>query len=351
MRTIVFLGGAALMLVPALVAATLYTGMLQHRAEDLLVQKLTTRGELSASILARRLHEQWMDVAKLATIIDPTELDKAREHIQFMTRLDDRYTWLGIAGVDGIVLAAKDGMLEGQSVAQRPWFRRGLAGPIAIDVHEAQLLASLLPAATEPYRFIDFAAPIQRNGVGTAGVVGAHLNWSWVTRNLASLQSPGVDVLLLSRDRTVLFGPRELANKPLTVGSAQAANRVVSAVLDERWPDGKDYITVVVPTIGHSDLPSFGWSLLIREDMNEALRPTRELIRSFWMTLGSSALIALILLYLAARWIATPLQRLCGSAEALVQNPNSKAPHQETRFDEAARMSTALVRLQSKLMR
>jgi hypothetical protein len=85
--------------------------------------------------------------------------------------------------------------------------------------------------------------------------------------------------------------------------------------------------------------------------MSEALKPTQELIRSFWITLGSSALVALGLLYLAAGWLATPLQRLCGSAEAIVQSATSKAPHQETRFDEAARMSTALVRLQSKLMR
>jgi len=85
--------------------------------------------------------------------------------------------------------------------------------------------------------------------------------------------------------------------------------------------------------------------------MKEALQPTRKLIRSFWITLGSSAMIALVLLYFGAHWIATPLQRLCGSAEAPLQNPDSKAPHPETRFDEAARMNNALVRLQSRLMR
>ncbi|MGY3622434.1 hypothetical protein [Bradyrhizobium sp. USDA 10063] len=75
---------------------------------------------------------------------------------------------------------------------------------------------------------------------------------------MVALQAPAIEVLLLSRDRTVLFGPPDLVNKPLNVGSAQAANRVTSAFLSERWPDGKDYFTNVVPTVGFADLPSFG---------------------------------------------------------------------------------------------
>ncbi|MEH2612911.1 cache domain-containing protein [Bradyrhizobium sp. AZCC 1693] len=351
LRTLVFLGGAILMLIPAVVTANLYIGVLHQRAEQLLVEKLTIRGELSAGLLARRLYALWMDVAKLATTIDTADLPAARDQIQFLSRLDSRYSWLGLADVNGKVLTAKGGMLEGESVAQRPWFRRGLVAPTAIDVHEAQLLARLMPAAPEPYRFIDMAAPLRHNGSTVAGVIGAHINWSWVAEGLAGLQASGIDLLLLSRERVVLFGPPDLINKPLNIGSAQAANRVTSAVLDERWPNGKDYITVTVPAVGYADLPSFGWSLLIRQNLDEALAPTRELIRSFWITLGSGAFVALVLLYIAAKWVTTPLLRLCGFAESIVQAPNSKAPYQETRFDEAARLSDALVRLQSKLMR
>jgi hypothetical protein len=160
---------------------------------------------------------------------------------------------------------------------------------------------------------------------------------------------PGIDVLLLSRDRVVLFGPADLVNKPLAIGSAQAANRVTSAVLDERWPDGRDYVTVVVPTIGHEDLPSFGWSLLIRQDIHQALGPTRELVRSFWLTLGAGAFVALMLLFAGAWWITTPLRRLAMSAEGIVGDGDQSAPYRETRFDEAARISGALTKIQSRL--
>jgi hypothetical protein len=349
LRTLVFVGGAALMLVPALIAGSLYTGALQRRAEAMQVEKLTARGELSASLFARRLHQLWQEVDTLSRSIDIADLGGLRRDIDFIGRLDRRYSWIGMTDVQGRVLASLGGMLQGESVAQRPWFRRGLIGPTAIDVHEAQLLAKLLPASSEPYRFIDFAAPLRRGEGPPDGVLGAHLDWRWVQENLASLQAPGIDVLLLSRDRVVLYGPPNLLNKTLEIGSAQAANRVSSAVLDERWPDGKDYITVVVPTIGHADLPSFGWSLLIRQDIDGALGPTRELVRRFWTTLGAGALVALGLLFLGASWIATPVRRLAASAEAMISDAEPKAPYAETRYAEAERLSSALVRLQSRL--
>lgn len=350
LRTLIFLGGATLLLVPAFVTGSLYTTALQRRAESLQVERLTSRGELGASVLARRLHQLWQEVDTLARAVDLRDLGRVRQEIDVIGRLDRRYSWIGVTDVQGRVLASLGGMLQGESVAQRPWFRRGLAGPAAIDVHEAQLLANLLPASPEPYRFIDFAAPLKRAEGPPDGVIGAHLDWRWVRENLASLQAPGIDVLLLSRDRVVLYGPPDLLNKTLDIGSAQAANRVTSAVLDERWPDGKDYLTVVVPTIRYGDLPSFGWSLLIRQDLNAALGPTRELVRMFWSTLGAGALAALVLLFLGASWVTTPLRRLAAASEAMVSEAEPQAPYAETRYAEAERLGTALVRLQSRLL-
>jgi HAMP domain-containing protein len=80
------------------------------------------------------------------------------------------------------------------------------------------------------------------------------------------------------------------------------------------------------------------------------MAPTRELIRSFWIILGTGAIAALALLLLAAQWLRTPLRRLSEAAEAVVLDPASRPPYPETRFEEAARLSDALVRMQSTLM-
>ncbi|MGY2990367.1 hypothetical protein ACVI1K_007714 [Bradyrhizobium sp. USDA 4508] len=347
--SLVFCGGALLILVPAMVTATVYTALLQQRGEQLQFDALRIRGELSSALLARRLYGVWMDVARSAQLIDLTDLKNAREQIDFLSRLDARYAWLGVADIEGTILVAKDGMLEGVSVAQRPWFRRGLISPTAIDVHAAQLLATQLPAAREPYRFIDLAAPLHHAG-SVAGVIGAHLDWKWVAEGMDSLQVPGIDVLLLSGDRTILFGPPDLINKPLNIGSALAASRVTTASLRERWPNGRDYFTVIVPTIGFANLPSFGWSLLVRQSADEALASTRDLIRSFWISFGACAAAALALLLGAAQWLRTPIGRLSNTAEALVHDASARPPYPETRFNEAARLSDALARIQSKLM-
>ncbi|WP_181708557.1 cache domain-containing protein [Chthonobacter rhizosphaerae] len=351
LSTLIFLGGAALLLVPAVIAGTIYTGALQRRAEAMTVETLKVRGDLSANLLARRLHQLWQEVEALSRVVSTGDIPDARRQIDMVSRLDRRYSWIGFADTEGRVTAATAGMLEGATVAERPWFRRGLTGPTAIDVHEALLLAKLLPATNEPWRFIDFAAPVTGPDGAVSGVIGAHLDWRWVADNVASLQAPGIDVILVSRDGTVLLGPPDLVDKTLTIGSVAAASRATMSVLDERWPDGKDYVTVTAPTIGHEDLPSFGWSLLIRQDVQAALQPTRELVRSFWITLGAGAIAALGLLALGARLVTTPLRRLVTAAEATLGDGLLKPPHEETRYEEAARLSDALTRLQSTVMR
>lgn len=350
LKGVVFFGGAALMLAPALVAGSIYAGGLQQHTEVLLAEKLRARGEVGADQLARRLHQLWQDVDGLSRSIDLARLDGARHDISLLARLDKRYSWIGVASIEGQVLAASGGILEGESVAQRPWFRLGLERPAAGDVHEAQLLAKRLGNGRDPLRFIDLSAPLRRADGSVAGVIGAHVDWRWVTETLGSLGAPGTEVILLSRDQRVLYGPPDLVEKPLTVGAAAAAVRGTgTAVTRETWPDGKDYLAVSVPAVGHADLPSFGWSLLVRESVDSALAPTRDLVRSFWTLLGTGALFALALLFLIADWVAVPLRRLVAAASEMETRAPTHPPHPESRYEEVRRLSISLVRLQTRL--
>jgi hypothetical protein len=348
-RNIIFFGGAVLMLTPALVTGTLYTGALQKNAEKLLFEKLATRGELGSDLLAHHLYELWQQVNALAQTFPLQSLTDVQRNVDLLGGLDRRYSWLGVTDVKGDVVVALKGMLLSQNVSARPWFKRGLVGPTAVDVHEAQLLSKLLPATTEPYRFIDLAAPIHLSEKTVSGVVGAHVDWRWVVENLKRLEAPGIDIVLLSREQTVLYGPSALLDKKLTIGSAEGANRAARQLLTERWPDGKDYISVVVPTVAHLDLPSFGWSILVRQNRDEALEEAKILAKSFWFHLGSGAFIALALLFLVATWITTPLRRLMLSAEAMTTTgADTRPPYSETRYQEVSRLSDALVRIQAK---
>ncbi|WP_262031320.1 cache domain-containing protein [Microvirga sp. Mcv34] len=346
-RTLVFFIGALLMLVPAIVAGAMFTNAMQHRAEIANSARLKLLGEIVADQLGRRMHELWQDVAEMARVVRLDDPEEVRRQFTLLSQVDRRYTWIGVADVQGRVLAASQGMLEGASVAERPWFRRGLNGPAAVDVHEAALLAKLLPATREPRRFVDFSAPIRNEQGAVIGVIGAHFDWNMIRDVIQAVRGQGVDALLVSRDRAVLSGPAELQATNLSEGSAVAAGQGTSISLRERWQDGKDYMTAVIPSIQFKDMPSFGWSLIVRADLNTVLDPTRSIAQAFWMLLGTGALVGLVLLYLFSGWLAKPLRRLVATTEALASGHTSQPPHDETRYEEAARLSAALVRLQT----
>lgn len=350
LKTLLFVIGALLMLAPAIVAGMMFTDAMQKRAETANAARLRVLGEIAAHQLGQQMYRLWQDVEGMSRNASVDNPDELRRQLTLLSSVDRRYTWLGVADVEGRVLAASQGMLEGASVAERPWFRRGLNGPAATDVHEAVLLEKLLPAAPEPRRFVDFSAPIRNAQAGTIGVIGAHFDWRLIKEGLNAFRGQGVDVLLVSRDRAVLTGPSDLEGTTLSVGSAVAAGQGASVSLHERWSDGNDYMTVVVPVVW-KDMPSFGWSVIVRADTNAVLDPIRSIAEAFWTMLGAGILVGMVLLYLFAAWLAKPLRRLAAAAEALASGRSDQPPHDETRYEEAARLSAALVRLQTHSVR
>lgn len=140
---------------------------------------------------------------------DHAALRKALEQLQ--NSFTD-FAWIGFVQPDGKVVAATKGMLEGASVAQRPWFRTGLNDPMVGDVHEAALLASLLAkrADGEPHRFVDIALPIRNADGILIGVLGAHLDWQWaqtiIERSEALDQDSDTSLMVMSKDGKVLVG-------------------------------------------------------------------------------------------------------------------------------------------------
>ncbi|MHA0111035.1 hypothetical protein ACXYUI_28445, partial [Klebsiella pneumoniae] len=72
---------------------------------------------------------------------DPAALRSSLEDFQ---RSFSEFAWIGFADADGRVVASSGGLLEGKSVAARPWFKQGLDRMAVGDVHEAVMLSSLL---------------------------------------------------------------------------------------------------------------------------------------------------------------------------------------------------------------
>lgn len=209
----------------------------------------------------------------------------------------------------------------------------------------SSVVVSSKAAAVQHARGEFLRNPLKDTGFGA----GAYVNWQWVEEQFASVSRNGVDVMLLARDRTVLYGPADLEGQTLQVATAIVGSQSQSGVEIDRWPDGKEYLSAVMPALQFRNLPRFGWSVLVRQETTAALGPTRDLTTTYWAILISASLVSLSLLVLFANWLSTPLERLTEFGHRLASGTAATAPYEKTRYKEAEELGHAFVRLQSKL--
>lgn len=281
--------------------------------------------------LDRGMFERWRDVQVAATLDDMVDpRDGAASRRAVLERLKSTYpayAWIGFATPDGKVQAATGGLLEGADVSARPWFPGGRVGPYAGDVHEALLLQKLLaPAAREPMRFVDVAAPVRdRNGM-LLGVLAAHMSWSWadeIERSLRAGIDPGrrLEVMLLAGDGTILLGPPDMIGRTVPLSVVPA---------DRTWRQAESgsmrYLIAASRTAGYLDYRGLGWSVLVREPAADALAPVAE-VHSWILLVGSIAtLVAALAGWITASWLVRPVVRLAGAAEEIRANRRRDLP-------------------------
>lgn len=265
------------------------------------------------------------------------------------------YAWIGVTDARGQVIAASQGMLEGANVAARPWFSKALQGNHVGDVHEAVLLAKLLPGTgAEPKRFVDVAFPLQDKDGKVLGVLGAHLYWQWARDVEQSVILPvqarrKVEAMILGSDGTVLLGPAALLGRRLALDSQRAAQRQRSGHVEENWPDGGRYLVGYSQTMGHARYPGLGWTVLVRQGLDDAYQPLRQMQRRvLWVGLGLALLFSL-LGYAAALLIARPLSSLAAAAQHIREGEALSLPPTGP-YSEVRALAAALNALVANLM-
>ncbi|MDB5857738.1 MAG: putative histidine kinase, classic [Ramlibacter sp.] len=272
--------------------------------------------------LDRNLFERYREIqlmsVRLSRLQDPAavqaELDAAKGSYR-------HYAWLGLTDEKGIVKAATSGLLQGEDVSQRPWFQLALKGVHLVDVHEAVLPAKALGGdGAQPPRFFDVAFPLQA-GSGTAGVLVAQVSWEWARDIRQAIFGPGhrgtVDPLIVSANGLVLLGPAGTEGHVLSVESFRRANAGQSGYLIETWPDGKEYLVGYASSGGYLSSPTLGWKVLVREDLESAYEPLRQLQWRVFFGGVTLAILVSVLGWQAARAVTRPLKDLTSMAYRL----------------------------------
>ena len=311
----------------------------------------------TASRLDRATYERYREVQLMADRLG-SETDRhvvARElgAIQASYR---HYAWVGLTDAGGVVRTSTGGLLEGVNVSARPWFKGALEGRHLGAVHEAVLLARLLDNSDggAPPRFFDIAFPVRDDQGKTRGVLGAHVSWDWAKEVPKTIYTPvhrhsSVEPLIVSRAGEVLLGPADLEGRRIELPSVARAAQGAAGYDVETWPDGRTYLVGYTRTQGHDQSPGMGWTILVRQELQQAYQPVAELrSRLIYWGVGTALLFSLAGL-LVARWITHPLRQMARDAKALEHGGGPALDIPAAAYREVHLLGGALSSLMRKL--
>lgn len=268
--------------------------------------------------------------------------DALRLHLDAVQAQFPEFAWLGVADLHGRVMTATGGILQGESVAQRPWFAAAQAGPHLGDVHKAVLLEKYLPRAADgqPLRFVDVAAPIRLENGGLVGVVGGHLAWGWIDRLqaelLGSLDSKRrLELVLVDGDGVVMVGPQSWIGRTL-----KAADDL---------SEGGAYI-VGRHLAKDTDDAGLGWKVTVRQSAEPALAHVRRLHHTVFATVLLAGVVAALVALSVTHWLTRRLAALAAEATAVRQGQRTgiSVPPGE---DEVSRIGATMSELVGHLQR
>lgn len=339
--------------------------LVQNEARDHVEQSIGYGlGELAqqaADKLDRGMYERYREVNLLARRIGDlgpnATAESQRRMLEDAYRSYGYYSWLGLAGLDGKVQVSARGLLQGASVSARPWFNNALKGTHIGDVHEAALLAKLLPSPDgEPLRFVDVAFPVEGPDGKPRAVLGAHLSWQWARDVERSVIQPlqvgrAVDALIVDAKGGVLLGPKGLQGETIDTESLRQAHgqRGIGYVL-EKWNDGNEYLVGYSQTSGYSDYPGMGWTVLLRQEAANAYAPVHRMGQyALWTGVGLAVLFS-VAGALVANWITHPIKSLQGYADQIRSGQVVPLVPDERAYDEVRSLASALNMMMGEMM-
>lgn len=256
--------------------------------------------------------------------------------------------WIGFTDAQGQVLASSNGILEGASIAQRPVFLEGSKGLFIGDVHEAVLLAKLLPNPTgEAMKFVDISLPVRDDSGRLVGVLASHLSWSWADEVREAILKPieesrQIEFFVVGRDRTILLGPREMVGQRLHLPMMNELAGQQSEWAVQQWPDGKDYLTGLTASQGYLDYPGLGWMVVARQNLQLADAPVQAMHLTI---LGWGVVLAVLFAacgWLLASYVTRPLRTIARAADRLANGeitviPEIGSPREIARLSHSIR--------------
>ena len=328
-------------------------------------QSLATDTQRVADRLNEEMAERSRDLTLLAgldAIRNVRDTVGVQAVLDSMRRSEPAYLWLAVTDVQGNVVAATDGRLIGSDIDSVYDLREQLRGrPNSLtDPLRIGRPGETAPPPIERQRQINIARPIRNPDSAPVGVVVAQVSWDWMRDNVRSLLPDTDDemanrqLFVLSSYDSVLIGPQTSTGRQLVLPETSRARAGIFGWSTSIWPDGKNYIAGVSFAAGEGQFPGPGsapmqWSVLVRESVDTAFAPARQLRFSILVLgIGLSLLVA-VLGWVIAGIITRPLRQITAAADRLRRGENIGLPNLRGSL-EIERLSASLRALVATLM-
>lgn len=196
------------------------------------------------------------------------------------------YAWIGMTDASGNILVGTDGLLVGKNVSKRSWFVEGSKGVHMGSVHDAFLLANIMPKPKWddlPLRLVDVSAPILDENGQLLGVICGHLGWDWAFEMREELLRPdtlkNVDILVTKSDGSLLMGTAELPSASINLSSLNSFKNALSqqrAIAEERWVNGVEYLSAA-RYLSTPENQMLQWGVVARESVRSVTTPANSI--------------------------------------------------------------------------
>jgi diguanylate cyclase (GGDEF)-like protein/PAS domain S-box-containing protein len=343
---------SALMVISLSLVLCIYAGQnSKHQIEQSQGEEFARRAKSILDVMDRGMFERSREIQNVAGLDDMRDpvvsLDHKRALLENLQHNFNAYAWIGMCDAQGIGKVGTGKYLEGKDLNKRPWCSKGRSGNYIGDMHDALLLAKLLPNPSgQPFYLVDVASPVRDQYGELQGVLCGHIYWNWLEEMLDTKQSSGTDIFIVSQDGLVLSGPAAprsnlstLAPKTLQAISAEGRD---NGYLLERWQDGKTYLVGYAKSTGYHEYQGMGWIGLVREDVTQAFAPAIQLSNRILLVGTLLGVLFAWLGWLLAGRIARPIVRISQAADKIAAGDLAQDVPKKEGEGEVAHLSTAI---------
>ena len=339
----------ALIAVLAMVLGDLQAESLRRSAGDALEVVANNAQRALAAGLDRRLNIVRTLAATPALWEQGLDSRESAAALAQQQRISAHLAWMGVADTSGIVRTSTGDMLRGADVRARPWFGKALHGDYVGDVHDAALLANLLPPADngEPQRFVDFAVPLRVNG-HVVGVLALHGSWEWARSVMASQlpedpKSLAMELFIVDRQGKIIYAPPSSTATRLGESLSPMLRQPLRNAVVASWPDQIEYLTATASAQAKDEVADLGWTVVARLPEDVAYAPVRAALWRVVLFSLVAAFVAMLVAWLVAGSISRPLSEIEKAAQTVLEGKDGATIPAITTSAELQGLSTTLI--------